>query len=245
MDNWTSAGGDEQRRVEPSPRAVRHEAVGVGHAEQAQRIERGALAVCETLGVACGNLLRREATVLPAVDALGQRARRPALVVDVFRLQHLLDQTNLIVGVENREARLQPHEFGVAAQDLGADRVEGAEPLHGLRALADELVRRGHEVFVTARNPPAGRSDVLALDLSRPGSVREVFLERDRRVRGRLDVVVNKSADVTRVYLPPDVNSLLSVVDHCLRSENYINVIVSDKQKHVQYMDMNAAPPQC
>ncbi len=52
---------------------------------------------------------------------------------------------------------------------------------------------------------------------------------------GFLDVVVNKSADVTRIYLPPDVNSLLSVADHCLRSENYVNVIVSDKQKHLQY----------
>ncbi|HYA64994.1 MAG TPA: phosphoketolase family protein, partial [Candidatus Sulfotelmatobacter sp.] len=47
---------------------------------------------------------------------------------------------------------------------------------------------------------------------------------------GFLDVVVNKSAAVTRIYLPPDINSLLSVADHCLRSENYVNVIVCDKQ---------------
>ena len=50
---------------------------------------------------------------------------------------------------------------------------------------------------------------------------------------GFIDVVVNKRAEVTRIYLPPDVNSLLSVADHCLRSENYINVIVSDKQMHL------------
>jgi xylulose-5-phosphate/fructose-6-phosphate phosphoketolase len=62
---------------------------------------------------------------------------------------------------------------------------------------------------------------------------------------GFLDVVVNKRADVTRIYLPPDVNSLLSVADHCLRSENYINVIVSDKQMHLQYMDMDAAITHC
>lgn len=62
---------------------------------------------------------------------------------------------------------------------------------------------------------------------------------------GFLDVVVNKSAEVTRIYLPPDVNSLLSVADHCLRSENYINVIVSDKQMHTQYMDMEAAIVHC
>ena len=62
---------------------------------------------------------------------------------------------------------------------------------------------------------------------------------------GFLDVVVNKSANVTRIYLPPDVNSLLSVADHCLRSENYVNVIVCDKQNHLQYMDMDAAITHC
>ncbi len=62
---------------------------------------------------------------------------------------------------------------------------------------------------------------------------------------GFLDVVLNKSAAVTRIYLPPDVNCLLSVADHCLRSENYINVIVSDKQLHLQYLDMPAAIEHC
>ena len=62
---------------------------------------------------------------------------------------------------------------------------------------------------------------------------------------GFIDVVVNKRASVTRIYLPPDVNSLLSVADHCLRSENYINVIVSDKQMHLQYLDMDAAITHC
>jgi len=62
---------------------------------------------------------------------------------------------------------------------------------------------------------------------------------------GFLDVVVNKSAQVTRIYLPPDVNSLLSVANHCLKSENYVNVIVCDKQAHLQYMDMDAAIAHC
>ena len=53
---------------------------------------------------------------------------------------------------------------------------------------------------------------------------------------GFLDVVMNKSPDVIQIYLPPDVNSPLSVADHCLRSGNYVNVIVSDKQLHLQYM---------
>jgi len=62
---------------------------------------------------------------------------------------------------------------------------------------------------------------------------------------GFLDVVVNKSPEVTRIYLPPDVNTLLSVADHCLRSTNYFNVIVSDKQKHHQFLDMDAAIEHC
>jgi len=62
---------------------------------------------------------------------------------------------------------------------------------------------------------------------------------------GFLDVVVNKSANVTRIYLPPDVNSLLSMANHCLSSENYVNVIVSDKQLHLQYMNMEEAITHC
>lgn len=62
---------------------------------------------------------------------------------------------------------------------------------------------------------------------------------------GFLDLVVNKSPEVTRIYLPPDVNCLLSTADHCLRSHNDINVIVCDKQSHVQYLDMDAAIKHC
>jgi xylulose-5-phosphate/fructose-6-phosphate phosphoketolase len=56
---------------------------------------------------------------------------------------------------------------------------------------------------------------------------------------------VNKSAEVTRIYLPPDVNSLLSVADHCLRTENYVNVIVCDKQMHLQYLNVDDAIVHC
>jgi xylulose-5-phosphate/fructose-6-phosphate phosphoketolase len=62
---------------------------------------------------------------------------------------------------------------------------------------------------------------------------------------GFLDVVVNKNPEVTRIYLPPDVNTLLSTADHCLRSHDDINVIVCDKQNHLQYLDMDAAIKHC
>jgi xylulose-5-phosphate/fructose-6-phosphate phosphoketolase len=62
---------------------------------------------------------------------------------------------------------------------------------------------------------------------------------------GFLDLVVNKSPEVCRIYMPPDANSLLSVANHCLNSTGYINVIVSDKQKHLQYMSMEEAIIHC
>ncbi|WP_218511554.1 phosphoketolase [Variovorax sp. dw_308] len=62
---------------------------------------------------------------------------------------------------------------------------------------------------------------------------------------GFMDHVVNKSADVVRVYLPPDANSLLSVVDHCLRSRDYVNVIVAGKAPAAQWLDIAAAERHC
>ncbi len=62
---------------------------------------------------------------------------------------------------------------------------------------------------------------------------------------GFLDVVLNKSPDVTHIYLPPDVNTLLAVSAQCLESTDHINVIVCDKQKHLQYLDKEAAISHC
>jgi xylulose-5-phosphate/fructose-6-phosphate phosphoketolase len=62
---------------------------------------------------------------------------------------------------------------------------------------------------------------------------------------GFLDVVLNKSPEVCRIYLPPDANCLLSVANHCLQSTDYVNVIVSDKQAHLQYMTMEQAIVHC
>ena len=62
---------------------------------------------------------------------------------------------------------------------------------------------------------------------------------------GFIDHVVNKKADVVRVYLPPDANTLVSVADHCLRSRNYVNVIVAGKQPALQWLDMKSAIEHC
>ncbi len=62
---------------------------------------------------------------------------------------------------------------------------------------------------------------------------------------GFIDHVVNKKADIIRVYLPPDANTLLSVTDHCLRSRNYVNVIVAGKQPELQWLNLDAAIKHC
>jgi xylulose-5-phosphate/fructose-6-phosphate phosphoketolase len=90
------------------------------------------------------------------------------------------------------------------------------------------------------------RADVASLNLLITSTVwrqdHNGFTHQDP---GFLDVVANKSPSVTRIYLPPDTNCLLSVADHCLRSMNYVNVIVADKQEHLSYLDMDAAVKHC
>lgn len=62
---------------------------------------------------------------------------------------------------------------------------------------------------------------------------------------GFIDAVINKKSSATRIYLPPDANCLLSVMDHCLRSRNYINLVVAGKQPELQWLDMDAAREHC
>jgi xylulose-5-phosphate/fructose-6-phosphate phosphoketolase len=103
-----------------------------------------------------------------------------------------------------------------------------------------------HAKWLSIANGLSWREEISSLNLLITSTVwrqdHNGFTHQDP---GFLDVVVNKSAAVTRIYLPPDVNSLLSVADHCLRSNNYVNVIVSDKQMHLQYLDMDAAIKHC
>ena len=90
------------------------------------------------------------------------------------------------------------------------------------------------------------RADVASLNLLITSTVwrqdHNGFTHQDP---GFLDVVANKSPSVTRIYLPPDANSLLSVANHCLRSANYVNVIVADKQPHLQYLNIDDAIKHC
>lgn len=103
-----------------------------------------------------------------------------------------------------------------------------------------------HAKWLESAKKLSWRADISSLNLLITSTVwrqdHNGFTHQDP---GFLDLVVNKSPNVVRIYLPPDANSLLSCADHCLRSTNYINVIVSDKQNHLQYMDMDFAIKHC
>jgi xylulose-5-phosphate/fructose-6-phosphate phosphoketolase len=62
---------------------------------------------------------------------------------------------------------------------------------------------------------------------------------------GFLDVLTNKSPEVVRIYLPPDGNTMLSTMDHCFKSKNYVNCIVYDKQPHLQFLNKEEAMTHC
>ena len=91
----------------------------------------------ETRGLASRHFVRGEPAVLPIIDQARQRTRRPLLLVDILGFEHLLHQTDLIVGVEDGEGRLEVDELGMTAQDLHPDGVKGPEPRHALDHLAD------------------------------------------------------------------------------------------------------------
>ncbi|WP_242393627.1 phosphoketolase [Anaeromyxobacter oryzisoli] len=103
-----------------------------------------------------------------------------------------------------------------------------------------------HAKWLSSARPLSWRAEIASLNLLVTSTVwrqdHNGFTHQDP---GFLDVVLNKSPEVTRIYLPPDVNCLLSVADHCLRSEDYVNVIVADKQLHRQYLTMEAAVAHC
>ena len=124
------------------PDAFEQEVAEIGGVEHFQPIliggiELGAPAVREACCLAGRHPVGREPAILPAVEEAREQARRPALLVDVRGFQHLLEEADLIVNVQNGEIGFQPDEFGMPPQDFHADGVEGAEPRHALDGLAE------------------------------------------------------------------------------------------------------------
>ena len=99
---------------------------------------------------------------------------------------------------------------------------------------------QGDEAHIPWRRPIASLNYLLSSHVWRQDH--NGFSHQDP---GFIDHVMNKKAEIIRVYLPPDANTLLSVTDHCLRSRNYVNVIVAGKQPELQWLDMDAAIKHC
>ncbi len=133
-----------------------------------ERVKLARFAVGEGEALALGHALRREPSVLPAVDHGSEQPRRPALLVDILGLEQLLDEPDLVVGVEHGEGRLEIDELGVAAHDLDADGVEGAEPGHALDHAADQLADA--RLHLPRRLVGEGDGEDLHLAAPGPGS---------------------------------------------------------------------------
>ena len=108
----------------------------------------------------------------------------------------------------------------------------------------DETLSNGMEALVTAHLP--WRRKIASLNYLLASHVwrqdHNGFTHQDP---GFIDHVVNKKAEVVRVYLPPDANYLLSVMDHCLRSRHYVNVVIAGKHPAPQWLTMDAAVKHC
>ena len=112
--------------------------------------------------------------------------------------------------------------------------------------IIDSMVNQHAKWLEKSREDVSWRAPVSSLNILLSSTVwrqdHNWFTHQDP---GFLDVLTNKSPGVVRIYLPPDANCLLSVTDHCLRSTDYVNVIVADKQPHLQFLDMESAIRHC
>ena len=112
--------------------------------------------------------------------------------------------------------------------------------------IIDSMVNQHAKWLEKSREDISWRAPVSSLNILLSSTVwrqdHNGFTHQDP---GFLDLMTNKSPKIVRIYLPPDANCLLSVTDHCLRSTDYVNVIVADKQPHLQFLDMGSAIRHC
>jgi xylulose-5-phosphate/fructose-6-phosphate phosphoketolase len=111
--------------------------------------------------------------------------------------------------------------------------------------IVDSMVNQHAKWLKTCRDLPWRHSIASLTYLLTSHAWRQDHNGYSHQGPGFMDTVINKKGTVTRIYLPPDANCLLSVVDHCLRSRDYINVIVAGKQPELQWLEMDAARKHC
>ena len=201
----------------------------------------------------------RDGAVLPILHLNDYKINNPTLLARIPRaeLESLLRGYGWIPRfVEGEEAMAMHQAMAAALEGCLADiRAIQAE------ARASGIARRGYWPMIVLRSPKgwtgpkdvgghrvegSWRAPIASVNLLITSTVwrqdHNGFTHQDP---GFLDLVVNKRPSVTRIYLPPDANCLLVTADHCLKSRNDVNVIVCDKQNHLQYLDMDAAIRHC
>ncbi len=103
-----------------------------------------------------------------------------------------------------------------------------------------------HAKWIKSANEISWRKPIASLNyLVTSHSWRQDHNGYSHQGPGFIDTVVNKKSTVIRIYLPPDSNTLLAVMDHCLQSKNYVNLVVAGKQPQLQWLDMPAAIAHC
>jgi len=174
------------------------------------------------------------------------------------RLTHLFDLTGrTFTGeIEETDVALSPdgRVMEVLSESLCQGWLEGylLTGRHGLFSCYEAFIHivdsmfNQHAKWLKASNKISWRAPVSSLNYLLTSHVwRQDHNGNSHQDPGFLDIVVNKTAEIVRIYLPPDANTLLSVTDHCLRSRNYINVIVAGKQPELQWLDMDTAVKHC
>ena len=174
------------------------------------------------------------------------------------RLTHLFDITNRTTTaiILKSDDRLSPdgRVMEVLSEHLCEGWLEGylLTGRHGLFSCYEAFIHiidsmfNQHAKWLKVANEIPWRRPIASLNYLLTSHVwRQDHNGNSHQDPGFLDHVANKSADIVRIYLPPDANTLLSVTDHCLRSRNYINVIVAGKQPEIQWLDMAAAIKHC
>lgn len=174
------------------------------------------------------------------------------------RLSHLFDVTNRVSTAEiiPGDNHISPdgRVMEVLSEHLCEGWLEGylLTGRHGLFSCYEAFIHiidsmfNQHAKWLQMANRIAWRKPIASLNYLLTSHVwRQDHNGNSHQDPGFIDLVANKTPDIVRIYLPPDANTLLSVTDHCLRSKNYINVIVAGKQPQPQWLDMESAAIHC
>ena len=171
----------------------------------------------------------------------------------VLRGREPLSRSRATIATDDHVSPRRPRDGGAERAQLrglarGLPAHRPPRPLRDLRGVRADRRLDGHAARQVARDVrascPGARRPVAQLLLTST-CWRNDHNGFCHQGPGFMDTIISKKGTVARVYLPPDANCLLSVADHCLRSRNYVNLIIIDKQPQLQWLDIDAAREHC